>query len=201
MPTFTDLPTLRSFVTACHLCSLRDQATHVVFGEGAPTARIVFCGEAPGADEDLQGRPFVGASGQLLTRMMTAMGFDRSHNAYILNVIKCRPPENRTPTPDETATCVPHTIAQLGILRPAILVTLGGTATQAFFPQSDRISRLRGQWLTWHDIAVMPTYHPAAMLRNAAWKRDAWEDMKQVIDYYRTHVDPTHVAPGYPIAV
>jgi len=199
MPTFPTLLTLRPFVTDCHLCALRSHATQVVFGEGVSTAQIVFCGEAPGADEDVQGRPFVGASGQLLTRMMTAMGFDRAQNAYVLNVVKCRPPDNRTPTSEEITTCLPHTLAQLSLLHPTILVTLGATATQAFFPHADRISRLRGQWQTWQDIAVMPTYHPAAMLRNPQWKRDAWDDMKAVIDRYRAEVDPTHNAPGHPL--
>jgi len=194
----TNLSTLEATITECHRCALRAQATQVVVGEGPATARIVFCGEAPGAEEDAQGRPFVGTSGQLLTRMLTAMGFDRTRNAYILNILKCRPPHNRKPTPDEVATCFPHTLAQLNAIHPVLLVTLGATATQAFFPDADRITQLHGQWRTWQHIAVMPTYHPAAMLRNPQWKREAWDDMKAVIDRYRTEVDPTHIAPGYP---
>ena len=199
MPQFAHLTTLQPFVTACRLCALRTQAAHVVFGTGVPTSRIVFCGEAPGADEDAQGQPFVGKSGQLLDQLLKAMGFHRATNTYLLNVVKCRPPNNRRPTPDEVQTCFPHAIAQLGLIHPAIIVTLGATATQAFFPDSPPISQARGHWQTWQRIAIMPTYHPAAMLRNPTWKREAWEDMKRVIDRYRTDVDARHDAPGYPL--
>jgi len=193
------LEALRPKVLTCQLCLLRAEATQVLFGEGVPTARIVFCGEAPGADEDAQGQPFVGKSGQLLTRMMTAMGFDRTRNAYILNVVKCRPPNNRPPTPDEIATCFPHTIAQVGLLAPAILVTLGSPATHAFLPNSGPIGKTHGHWQTWDDIAVMPTYHPSAMLRKPAWAHEAWADMIQVVERYRELVDPLHLAPNVPL--
>jgi len=199
MATFSDLPSLRTHVTDCHLCSLRSEATQVVFGEGISTSRIVFCGEAAGADEDAQGVPFIGRSGQVLTRMMHSMGFDRTRNAYILNVVKCRPPGNRKPTPAEMATCFPHAIAQLGLISPAIIVALGATATQAFFPTCGPIGQLHGQWQTWQGIPVMPTYHPAAMLRKPAWPLDAWEDMKHVITRYRQLVDLHHTAPKYPL--
>jgi len=199
MPTFATLADLRTYVTACHQCPLRAGAHQVVFGAGVSASRIVFCGEAPGAEEDAQGEPFVGKSGQLLTRMMHSMGFDRDRNAYILNVVKCRPPNNRKPTPDEIATCFPHAIAELGLLQPALIVTLGATATQAFFPNCAPIGQLHGHWQTWHDIPVMPTYHPSAMLRKPAWAHDAWEDMVQVVHRYRELVDPLHMAPKVPL--
>lgn len=195
---YSTLDALRPAVLGCRRCRLRDGARGVVFGEGSPTARIVFCGEGPGAEEDRQLRPFVGPAGQLLDRMMAAMGFDRTRNAYILNVVKCRPPGNRQPTADERAECLPHLHAQLAILRPAVMVLLGSTAVQALVADTARISRVRGHWQRIGDIWAMPTYHPAALLRNPGWKRDAWDDLKKVIDKYREIVDPDHLAPAYP---
>ncbi|MCL5116742.1 MAG: uracil-DNA glycosylase [Firmicutes bacterium] len=189
---------LESSVKSCHRCGLRDSAAHVVFGEGFSEARLVFIGEGPGAEEDRLGRPFVGAAGQLLDRMLAAMGMDREHHAYILNVVKCRPPGNRTPEPSETASCRPHLEGQLSILDPAIVVLLGATAVKSLINPGMRITRVRGQWIQKDGRWWMPTYHPAALLRNPAWKRDAWSDLKQVIDKYRTLVDPSHDSPHYP---
>ncbi len=199
MPTFENLGDLRRFVTVCRSCELRLGASQVVFGEGVETSRIVFCGEGPGADEDQQGRPFVGRAGTLLDQMMEAMGFSRSTNAYILNVVKCRPPHNRAPTWDERETCRPHLEAQLGLIRPTILVLLGASAIKTFLGESLTVSQVHGQW---HELAsgawAMPTYHPSALLRNPTWKPEAWQDLKKVIDKYRWLVDPHHEAPAYP---
>jgi uracil-DNA glycosylase family 4 len=198
MPVFTQLSALYAFQRSCTLCDLRAGASQVVAGDGVPTARIVFCGEAPGAEEDAQGIPFVGASGQLLSRIMAAMGLDRTQNAYIINLVKCRPPNNRPPTADEVATCLPHAIAELGLLPVAMLVTLGATATHAFLPNAPPIGQIHGQWQTWQGIPLMPTYHPAAMLRKKAWAAEAWQDMVAVITRYRLLVDPNHYAPKIP---
>ncbi len=199
MPRFNDLEHLRQFVSGCRLCVLREQAGTVVFGEGVANSRIVFCGEGPGADEDRLGRPFVGRAGKLLDQMLEAMGFDRRQNAYILNVVKCRPPDNRTPTVDERMTCYPHLQAQLALIRPQILVLLGASAVKTFVGEQAQVGKLRGVWqLLDGGVWAMPTYHPAALLRNPAWKAAAWEDLKQVIDKYRELVDPEHDAPAHP---
>lgn len=193
-----ELLRLEKEVSSCHRCALRDTAHGIVFGEGAPTSRIVFCGEGPGAEEDRLLRPFVGAAGQLLDKMLAAMGLDRNQNAYILNAVKCRPPGNRTPLPEELAACRPHLDAQLTLLRPAIVVLLGATAIQSFLGQSARVTRVHGTWHRYQDMWLMPTYHPAALLRNPEWKVAAWSDLKHVIDKYREIVDPDHFAAPYP---
>lgn len=193
-----DLQRLAKEVSLCHRCSLRSTAHGTVFGEGAPTSRIVFCGEGPGAEEDRLLRPFVGAGGQLLDKMLAAMGMDRHQNAYILNAVKCRPPGNRAPLPDELMQCRPHLDAQLALLRPAIVVLLGATAIQSFLGPTARVTRIHGTWHQQRDMWLMPTYHPAALLRNPQWKSAAWNDLKQVIDKYRTIVDPNHVAAHHP---
>ncbi len=199
MPVFKDLEDLRQFVSGCRLCGLREQANTVVFGEGAAHSRIVFCGEGPGADEDRLGRPFVGRAGKLLDQMLQAMGFDRRENAYIVNVVKCRPPDNRTPTVDERTTCYPHLEAQLALIQPRILVLLGASAAKTLVGEQAQVSKLRGEWQRLEGgLWAMTTYHPAALLRNPAWKTAAWEDLKKVIDKYRELVDPEHQAPAYP---
>lgn len=194
------LDELRAVVAECRRCSLRDGAHGVVFGEGAPDSAIVFCGEGPGAEEDRQLRPFVGAAGKLLDRMLAAMGLDRFANAYILNVVKCRPPGNRAPTEEERELCRPNLEAQLRLLNPKILVLLGATALSAFHLEDTRITRIHGQWTFRDGIWMMPTFHPAALLRNPGWKKDTWEDLKRVIDKYREVVDPTHDTPHYPLS-
>ncbi len=201
MPAFENLADLQQFVELCQACGLRQQAERVVFGEGVARSRIVFCGEGPGADEDRLGRPFVGRAGQLLDQMMEAMGFSRAVNAYILNVVKCRPPNNRTPTMEERDTCRPHLEAQLGLIRPVIIVLLGSSAIKTFLGEDARVSRCRGRWQCLPSgIWAMPTYHPAALLRNPGWKVEAWDDLKKVIDQYRALVDPSHVAPAHPLS-
>ena len=193
-----DLDELRSAVVECKACGLRAGCSGVVFGEGAPGARLVCIGEGPGAEEDRLLRPFVGAAGQLLDKILAVSGFDRTRNAYIMNVVKCRPPGNRVPTPEEREACRPNLAAQLRILQPPIVVLLGATAVQALIDPEARITRLRGQWIQREGVWYMPTYHPAALLRDPSKKKETWHDFKLVIDKYRELVDPGHVSPHYP---
>jgi DNA polymerase len=154
-----------------------------VFGAGNPRAELVFVGEGPGHEEDLQGLPFVGAAGQLLTKMISAMGFERD-DVYICNVVKCRPPNNRNPEPDEIAACEPFLKAQLASLRPKVVVALGKFAAQTLLRESTPITRLRGQWRSYEGIQLMPTFHPAYLLRNPEEKRLAWDDLQQVMRFF-----------------
>lgn len=195
-----DLEQLRTAVLECRACKLREGCSGVVFGEGSPGARLVCCGEGPGAEEDRLLRPFVGAAGQLLDKILAVSGFDRSRNAYIMNVVKCRPPGNRVPEPAEREACRPNLDAQLRIIRPQIVVLLGATALQTLINPEARITRLRGQWIQKEGIWYMPTYHPAALLRDPAKKKETWHDFKLVIDKYRELVDPQHFSPHHPIA-
>jgi uracil-DNA glycosylase len=173
------LAQLAAAVRDCRKCGLHRGRTQVVFGTGDPAAALVFVGEAPGHDEDVQGEPFVGAAGQLLNRIIVAIGL-RREQVYILNIIKCRPPQNRNPQPDEIAACWPILQAQLACLRPRIICALGTFAAQTLLQTEERISRLRGRFHKLGDIQVMPTYHPAFLLRNAQYKRAVWEDMQLV---------------------
>ncbi|MGB9826682.1 MAG: uracil-DNA glycosylase, partial [Desulfofundulus sp.] len=182
-------------VKTCNRCGLRGGCRGVVFGEGNPAARVVLCGEGPGADEDRLGRPFVGKAGQLLDRILAACGFGRFEHVYILNVVKCRPPGNRVPTEEERAACRPNLEAQLRILKPRIMVLLGATALQAILDPRGRITRDRGRWVEKNGVWIMPTYHPAALLRNPNLKKDTWEDFKQVVARYRELIDPAHHSP------
>lgn len=163
----------------CQQCRLHKGRKHVVFGTGNPHASLVFVGEAPGEEEDRQGEPFVGAAGQLLTRIIEAMGLRRDQ-VYILNVIKCRPPGNRNPLPDELAACRSLLDAQLECLQPQVICALGTFAAQALLQTEERISRLRGRFHKLGDIQVMPTYHPAYVLRNPQSKRAVWDDMQHI---------------------
>ncbi|MDO8835269.1 MAG: uracil-DNA glycosylase, partial [Vicinamibacterales bacterium] len=166
----------------CSRCKLHGQGrTQVVFGTGNPHARLMFVGEAPGHDEDLQGVPFVGRAGQLLTKIIEAINLTRD-DVYIANVIKCRPPGNRNPEPDEVATCEPFLVRQVQVIRPQVIVALGTFAARALLRSNDPISRLRGQIFKYGDALLIPTFHPAYVLRNPASKRDVWEDMKKVRD-------------------
>ncbi|ADU50390.1 phage SPO1 DNA polymerase-related protein [Thermaerobacter marianensis DSM 12885] len=193
-----DMAALEQVVKGCTACRLRAGCRGVVFGDGNPAARLMLIGEGPGADEDRLGRPFVGRAGQLLDRILAACGFDRQRHVYIANVVKCRPPGNRTPTPDERAACLPNLRAQMRLVNPVIVVLLGSTALQALIDPAARITRWRGQWIHRDGVWYMPTYHPAALLRNPSLKRDCWHDFKKVIDKYRELVDPYHVAPHHP---
>jgi uracil-DNA glycosylase family 4 len=164
----------------CRRCKLCDGRTNLVFGVGNPDAHLVFVGEGPGADEDLQGEPFVGKAGQLLNKMIEAMGYARD-DVYICNVVKCRPPGNRNPEPDEIAACEPFLKRQLAAIGPKMIVTLGKFAAQCLLRDEAPISRLRGNFRTYEGIQLMPTFHPAYLLRDPTKKKEAWEDLKAVM--------------------
>jgi uracil-DNA glycosylase family 4 len=177
----TSLEELRGEIGECRRCKLHLGRTHVVFGVGNPNAKLMFVGEGPGADEDLKGEPFVGRAGQLLTDIITkGMGLARE-DVYIANVVKCRPPQNRNPEPDEVATCEPFLKKQIEFIRPKIIVGLGKFAVQTLLQSKVPITRLRGNWHTYMGIKLMPTFHPAYLLRNPADKKLVWEDIKKVI--------------------
>ncbi|MGH7193368.1 MAG: uracil-DNA glycosylase [Candidatus Saccharimonadales bacterium] len=169
-------------VRGCTKCRPCETRTHTVFGEGDPDAKIFFIGEGPGETEDRTGRPFVGRAGELLDKMITAMGLNREQ-VYIANIVKCRPPGNRVPAPDEVATCTPYLERQLEIIRPQTIVTLGLPATQYMLQTKLSMGKLRGNWHTWRGIRLMPTYHPAYVLRNPTVQTRAavWSDLKQVL--------------------
>ncbi len=163
--------------TRCKLCGLGRR--QVVFGVGHPKARLMFVGEAPGEDEDRQGEPFVGRAGQLLTKIIEAISLTREQ-VYIANVIKCRPPGNRNPEPDEVSTCEPFLFEQIAIVQPRVIVALGKFATQCLLRTTDPITRLRGREFDYRGATLIPTFHPAYLLRNPPAKREVWEDMKKV---------------------
>lgn len=166
--------------TRCKLCQGRKS---IVFGAGNPRAQLVFVGEGPGAEEDAQGVPFVGPAGQLLTKMIEAMGFHRDE-VYICNVVKCRPPGNRNPEPDEIAACEPFLKAQLASIRPKVIVGLGKFAAQTLLRDVSPITTLRGNWKQYEGIAFMPTFHPAYLLRQPAEKKKVWEDLQKVMKLF-----------------
>jgi len=174
------LAELQAIVTACEKCRLAKTRTQVVYGVGSPNADLMFIGEAPGRDEDIQGEPFVGRAGQLLTDIIKAMKLTRD-DVYIANVIKCRPPENRNPEQDELDMCRPYIRQQVEIIQPKVIVTLGRFALQSLTEKGFAISSVRGQWLDYNGVKVMPTYHPAYLLRNPAAKKEVWADMKKVM--------------------
>jgi uracil-DNA glycosylase len=178
------LEAIRARLGDCRRCRLHTGRQQIVFGAGNPMAELVFVGEAPGEEEDLQGRPFVGKAGQLLTRMIQAMGLTREE-VYITNIIKCRPPQNRNPLPDEIAECRPFLNAQLDTLRPRVICALGTFAAQTLLRTQDKISQLRGKFHDYDGIPVMPTYHPAYLLRNPQDKRLVWKDMQMIMDEMR----------------
>lgn len=186
------LKELKETVLNCEMCDLRKGCHKVVFGEGSPEAGIMLIGEGPGQEEDKQGRPFVGRAGQLLDKILQACGFQRSEHVYIANIVKCRPPQNRVPTPEERSSCLPYLYKQIEIIEPKILILMGATALQGLIDPQARISKARGQWLNWEGKWVMPTYHPAALLRNPNLKRPTWEDYKKVVEKYREDVNPQH---------
>ena len=164
----------------CSRCKLHTLGRRqVVFGVGNPDADLMFVGEAPGADEDVQGEPFVGRAGQLLTKIIEAIGMFRG-DVYIANVIKCRPPGNRNPEPDEVERCEPFLFRQIDIVKPRVIVALGKFAAQSLLKTNDPITRIRGREYTYRSAILMPTYHPAYLLRNPSAKREVWEDMKRV---------------------
>jgi DNA polymerase len=174
------LQVVRDELGDCTRCKLAPKRTNIVFGVGNPDAPLVFVGEAPGADEDRTGEPFVGAAGQLLTKMIEAMGLGRQ-DVYICNILKCRPPGNRNPEPDEIAECEPFLKRQLAAIRPRMIVALGKFAAQCLLRSDAPISKLRGQWKQYEGIPLMPTYHPAFLLRTPSAKREVWADLQQVM--------------------
>jgi DNA polymerase len=174
------LNALRAEIGDCQRCKLAKGRKHIVFGVGNPEANLMFVGEAPGADEDASGEPFVGAAGQLLTKMIKAMGYERSE-VYICNIIKCRPPQNRNPESDEIEACERFLRQQIAIVQPRVIVALGKFAAQFLCGENTPITRLRGNLRTFHEIPVMPTYHPAFLLRDESRKGEAWSDLKQVM--------------------
>ncbi len=179
-----DLAQLEKEAAKCNRCGLRSGCRGVVFGEGDPSTGLMLVGEGPGATEDQLGRPFVGRAGELLDRILEAAGF-RRESVYITNVVMCRPPGNRVPGDGEIASCMPWLIAKLKLIQPKIVVCLGATATRALVHPKARITQVRGKWHDAGGYQVMPTYHPAALLRDPSKKRPAWEDFKMIRDRYR----------------
>jgi uracil-DNA glycosylase len=174
------LDLIRENLGECTRCRLHKQRNKIVFGDGNPRAELVFVGEGPGHDEDMQGLPFVGRAGKLLTQMIEAMGLQRE-DVYICNVVKCRPPENRKPEDDEVATCSPYLYRQLDVIAPKAIVCLGATAAQSLLKTKDSISRFRGTWFDYRNTKLMVTYHPAYLLRNPAAKSEVWKDLQKVM--------------------
>lgn len=169
-------------VASCAKCSLHKTRTKVVFGSGSANAKLMFIGEAPGYYEDVQGLPFVGEAGQLLTKIITSINLTREQ-VYIANVLKCRPPNNRSPSADEIISCYPFLVRQISAIRPSVICVLGSIASKAILKTSKPMSQIRGQFHKFGEIAVMPTFHPAYLLRNPTEKRKVWEDMKKVRDH------------------
>jgi len=174
------LQVLAEEIRPCTRCGLSAHRKQTVFARGTGSSGVCFVGEGPGADEDAQGFPFVGKAGQLLDRMILAMGFDRDE-VYVCNVVKCRPPENRKPEPDEDGPCMPYLNEQLELVAPQVIVALGATAVQGLLGTTEGITRMRGKWKTLRQIPVMPTFHPAYLLRNPPAKREVWEDLQEVL--------------------
>lgn len=171
---------IREDLGECTRCKLHRGRHKIVFGDGSAKAELVFVGEGPGADEDMQGLPFVGRAGKLLTQMIEAMGLQRK-DVYICNVVKCRPPENRAPEPDEVATCSPYLVRQIDFIHPKVIVCLGAVAAKTLLQTTRGISQFRGQWMEWRGHKLMATYHPAYLLRNPAAKSEVWADLQKVM--------------------
>ena len=175
-------------VAACGKCGLSQSRNKPVFGEGSVETDLMFIGEGPGYDEDQQGIPFVGKAGQLLTRIINAIELDRQ-DVYITNIVKCRPPGNRDPLPEEAGACHPYLAEQIRLIQPKVICTLGRHASQVILNTTESISRLRGRFHSVNGIMVLPTYHPAYLLRNASGKRPVWEDMQKIRDYLKENSD------------
>ena len=176
------LEEIRAEMGDCRRCKLYAGRTNLVFGDGAAQARLLFVGEAPGADEDQQGLPFVGAAGKLLNNLLSKLGLSREE-VYIANVLKSRPPGNRDPESDEITACLPFLKKQIQAIRPQVIVTLGRIAVQALLGTKEPLTKMRGRWQRYHDIRVMPTFHPSYLLRFPQERHKTWEDMQQVMEY------------------
>lgn len=187
-----DFEQLKQEVNQCIKCNLSQTRNNAVFGEGARHAEIMCIGEGPGYYEDQQGRPFVGKSGQLLDKILDVCGFTRKEHVFIGNIVKCRPPNNRDPLPEERNTCIPYLYKQIEMIDPKIIILLGATALKGLIDPNARITKVRGEWMTWNNRLVMPTFHPSALLRNEKLKRSAWEDFKKVVAKYRELVNESH---------
>jgi len=174
------LERIREYIGDCTRCKLHKARTNIVFGVGNPKADLVFIGEGPGHDEDVQGEPFVGRAGKLLTQMIEAMGL-RRQDVYICNVVKCRPPENRLPERDEITTCSPFLVRQLAVIQPKVICCLGACAAQTLLETNQGISRFRGEWFDYRGAKLIATYHPAYLLRNPNAKGEVWKDLQKVM--------------------
>jgi DNA polymerase len=179
------LESIRMDLGDCRRCRLSESRKHIVFGAGDPHARLVFVGEGPGYDEDQKGEPFIGAAGKLLTKIIEAIKYTRDQ-VYICNIIKCRPPGNRNPLPDEIEACLPFLKRQLTVIKPDVICALGTFAAQALLDTTLPISKLKGRFHDYNGIRVLPTYHPAYLLRNPGKKRDVWEDMQKLMKALNT---------------
>jgi DNA polymerase len=182
-PTGETLEMIQEDLKDCRRCQLHEGRKHIVFGEGNHDARLMLVGEGPGFEEDVKGRPFVGPAGQLLTKILKAIYLERKA-VYICNIVKCRPPGNRNPRPEEIACCLPFLKRQIRAIKPALICTLGTFAAQTLLNTKEPISRLRGHFQTYERVSLMPTYHPAFLLRNPDRKRDVWEDVQKLRDAY-----------------
>ncbi len=180
-PKDAHLSLVKNEVFCCQKCSLGKMRTNSVFGSGNINAKLMFVGEAPGRDEDMQGMPFVGEAGMLLTKIIEAMGIKRE-DVYICNILKCRPPQNRNPLPEEISMCIDYLYAQIDMIKPKIICGLGKFASQTLLETEAPISKLRGSWHEYRGIKFMPTYHPAYLLRNPGDKKLVWEDMKKIMN-------------------
>ena len=187
-----DIKELRNTVLACKRCGLAKTRNNVIFGEGNNKAPVFLIGEAPGRTEDIQGRPFVGRSGQLLDKILEACGFNRNDHVFISSIVKCRPPNNRTPNAEEIYQCKPFLLKQIELINPRILVLLGSVALKSLAGMDLKITRARGRWMSINNRLTMAVYHPSALLRNPHLKKDAWEDFKKIVFKYRQIVDPSH---------
>ncbi|MEK6302855.1 MAG: uracil-DNA glycosylase [Acidobacteriota bacterium] len=187
------LEAIREDIGDCTRCKLHEQRKNIVFGEGNPQAKLVFIGEGPGAEEDATGRPFVGRAGQLLDKIIAAIGLKREE-VYIANVVKCRPPGNRPPERDEVEMCEQFLFRQIALIKPKVIVALGGPAFQCLMRTRESISRARGEWRDLNGVKLMPTFHPAFLLRSPDKKREVWDDMKKVRDYLNEPGDPVSQA-------
>jgi DNA polymerase len=176
------LEDIRADIGDCRRCKLCAARKNIVFGVGNPHAELMFVGEGPGADEDDQGEPFVGRAGQLLTKIIAAMGMTRA-DVYINNIVMCRPPGNRVPEPDEVTSCKPFLMRRIEAINPRVIVCLGATAVQNLLEREVKITRIRGTWIDWNGRQLMPTFHPAFLLRNPAAKKEVWEDIKEVLKF------------------
>lgn len=173
-------------------CPLGKTRNKPVPGEGNSRAPIFVIGEAPGYEEDLTGKPFVGRSGELLDKIFSACGFNRNEHLFIGNIIKCRPPNNRTPSPEEIRSCIPYLFRQIELINPTIQILLGASALSSLIDKNLKISKERGKWIQRNDRWIMPVYHPSALLRNPSLKKESWEDFKKIILKYRELINPEH---------